>query len=57
MVWTFFDWATVYADRSRANMAHARQSRPDYGLGFQVKVFQTFQVDPSLLESGREMIC
>ena len=26
-------------DRCRANMAHTRQSRPDPGLAFQVKVF------------------
>jgi len=26
----------------RANTAHIRQSRPDSGLGFQVKVFETF---------------
>jgi len=25
------------SDLSRANMAHIRQSRPDYGLGFQLK--------------------
>ena len=28
-------------NRCRANMAHTRQSRPDPGLGFQVKVFKT----------------
>ena len=28
--------------RYRAKMAHARQSRPDSSLGFQVKVLQTF---------------
>jgi len=33
-------------------MAHIRQSRPDSGLGFQVKVLKTFQVVPSSLESG-----
>ena len=32
--------------RCRANMAHMRQSRPDSGLGFQVKVLQTFKVVP-----------
>jgi SNF2 family DNA or RNA helicase len=26
--------------KSRANVAHIRQSRPDFGLGFQIKVFQ-----------------
>ena len=30
-------------------MAHVRQSRPDSGLGFQVKVPKTFQVVPSSL--------
>ena len=34
-------------------MAHVRQSRPDYGLGFQVKVLKPFQVVPSSLGSGR----
>jgi len=32
-------------------MAHIRQPRPDSGLGFQVKVLETFQVVPSLLGS------
>jgi len=30
------------AGLSRANVAHARQSRPDSGLGFQAKVRETF---------------
>ena len=30
--------------RCRANSAHTRQSRPDYGLGFQVKVLNIFLV-------------
>ena len=34
-------------------MAHIRQSRPDYGLCFQAKVLETFQVVPSSLGSGR----
>jgi len=38
----------------RANMAHVRQSRPVYGLGFQIKVPQTFQVVPS---SPWPMVC
>jgi len=38
---------------SRANMAHIRQSRPDSGLGVQVKAIETFQVVPSSFESGR----
>ena len=29
-----------------ANMAHIKQSRPDAGLGFQVKVLKSFQVVP-----------
>jgi len=36
--------------RSRANVAHSRQSRPDSGLGFQAKVVKTFQGVPSSLE-------
>jgi len=31
----------VTLHRCRANMAHGRQSRPDSGLGFQVKVRET----------------
>ena len=38
--------------RCPANMAHIRQSRPDSGLGFQVKVLKTLKVVPSLLGSG-----
>ena len=33
-------------------MAHDRQSRRDYGLGFQVKVLAIFQVVPSSLGSS-----
>jgi len=36
----------------QANMAHMRQSRPDFGFDFQVKVLTTVQVVPSLLGSG-----
>jgi hypothetical protein len=39
-------------DRCRANMAHIRQSRPDYGLGFQAKVRKTFKAVLSSLGSG-----
>ena len=39
--------------RCGTNSAHARQSRPDSGLGFQVKVLTTFVVVPSSLGSGR----
>ena len=38
--------------RCRANVAHTRQSRPDSGLGFLVKVLRTCQVVPSSLGSG-----
>ena len=38
--------------RCRANVAHMSQSRPDSGLGFQVKVLQTFSVVHSPLGSG-----
>ena len=31
-------------NRCRANMAHIRQSGPDYGLGFQVKFRKTFEL-------------
>ena len=35
-----------------ANMAHTRQSRPDSGHGFQVKVLELFQVVHSSLGIG-----
>ena len=35
--------------RCRENMAHIRQSRPDYGLGFQGKVLKPSQDVPSSL--------
>ena len=38
--------------RCRANMAHIRQSKPDAGLGCQVKVLQHSQHVPSSLGSG-----
>ena len=38
--------------RCRANMAYIRQSRPDSGLGFQVKVVEAFQLVLSSLGSG-----
>ena len=37
--------------RYRSSMAHTRQSRPDSGLGSQVKVFDNFEVVPSSLGS------
>ena len=45
----------VDQDRFQANMAHIRQSRPDSGLGFQVKGLVTFQAVPSSLGSGRSI--
>jgi hypothetical protein len=36
------------------NLAHIRQSRPDSGLGFQVKVLKTFQVVPFFAEAESE---
>jgi len=39
--------------RCRAKTAHIRQSRPDPGLVFQVKVLETFQGVPSCLGSGK----
>ena len=36
----------------RANMAHIRQSRPDSGFGFHIRVLQTFQGVPLLLGSS-----
>ena len=37
-------------------MAQIRQSRPDSGLGFQVKVLETFQDVPSSLGNGERLI-
>ena len=39
----------------RANVPHEIHSRPDSGLGFQVKILKTFQVFPSWLESRMEL--
>ena len=38
-------------------MAHRRQSRPDSGLGFQVKVLNHFEFVPTLLDSGNPIHC
>jgi len=35
-------------------MAHTRQSRPDFGVGFQFKVLERFQVVPTSPGNGRE---
>ena len=40
------------ATPNRSNMAHLRQSRPDSGLGFQVRLLTTFHAVPSSLGSG-----
>jgi len=40
---------TLPPKHCRANMAHMRQSRPDYGLDFQGKPFKAFQVVPPSL--------
>ena len=47
----------TFDGRCRANMdmAHIRQSRPDSGLGFQVKFLKTFNV-PSSLGSGFRLL-
>ena len=37
-------WRAHAPLRCRANLAHVRQSRPDYGLRFQVKVLSAFNV-------------
>ena len=37
--WKFF-YGTLHPDRCRANSAHIRQSRLEYGLGFEVKSFK-----------------
>ena len=34
--------------KKKKDVAHIRQSRPDSGLGFQVKVLKPFQVVPSV---------
>ena len=45
--------ARLLSLRFRANVAHIRQSRPDSGLGFQVKGSKPLYVAPSSLGSGR----
>ena len=37
--------------RCQANSAHTKESRPDYGLGYQVNVFQPFEVVPDSVGS------
>ena len=38
------------------NMAYVRQSRPDSGLGIQLKVIETSQGAPSLLGTGHQRL-
>ena len=40
--------------RCRANSAHIRQSRPDFGFGFQVKDRNPFEVLPVCSEEMQE---
>ena len=49
-------WGLGIEDRSRANVAHTstRLSNPASGLGFQVEVLDTFQVDRSSLGSSMQ---
>ena len=47
-----FDRWCVFEGRCHVKMAHVRQSRPDFGLGFRVKILQTFRAVPSSLGSG-----
>jgi len=44
----------VSRDRGRLNMAHAKQSRPDSGFGFQIKVVKKNQVVIRRWEAGRK---
>ena len=43
----------LVGNRCRANVARMKQSRPDSGIGCQVKVLSTFQVVTSSIGSGR----
>ena len=43
------EYGTYTTVKARANMAHIRQSRPDSGLGLQIKVRKTFKGVPSSL--------
>ena len=45
----------ISTHRCQANMAQIRQTRPDSGLGFQVKVLKTFEVVPPSLGSGTQV--
>ena len=41
----------------RANMAHIRQSRPDSGLGLQVRVIKNFSLSPGPTRSTPALCC
>ena len=47
----YLDQSRISGYRCRANVAHIRHSRPDFGLGFRQKCLKPFQVVPSSLES------
>ena len=42
--------------RCRANLAHTRQSGPEYGPSFQVQDFKTLQVVPPSIGSGLRLL-
>ena len=42
----------IISVRWRAKMAHVRQSRPDSGLGFQVKILKMVSMVPYSFASG-----
>ena len=48
----FSDRFDMRVNRCRANMAHIRQSRPDYAFGYEVKVHKTYPGVTSSLGSG-----
>jgi hypothetical protein len=47
-------WAiSAHIGQFKVNSTRIRQSRPDYGLGFQVKVLPIFSVVPFAVGSGK----
>jgi len=50
----FVDASTLYLRviKKKKNLARIKQSRPDSGLDFQVKVLKPLYIVPSLLGSG-----
>ena len=49
--------ASTQTSRCRANLAHARQSNPDFGLGFQAKALFLGAVPSSLGSSKAGITC